>query len=189
MQTELKLIDDDFIRAWHPKYDETECDEPEYKRIANKINPEIQNLHTLTKETFTDILDWKSPRVKGRIEWENIRMYLDALRKCLEASGMEKMKILIALQGIGVPVASTFLHFLYPSSFPIIDRRTVDVLRYFGYIRHKSIDIKRYPSFWQAILSIREYSQYSLREIDRAIFAYHKQNPELFGKLSKPRKQ
>lgn len=180
-------IDDHFIQAWHPRYDETEDDEPEYKRLLNKVSAEMRADSSLTRQTFTEILNWKSARVKGRVDWSNFEAYTNAIRKCHAASGMERMNLLVELPGIGAPVASTILQFLYPSSFPIIDRRTVTVLRHFGYITRKSTGIAQYPAFMVAVLAVRDSCpKWSLREIDRAIFAYHKQNVALFGTLSEP---
>ena len=180
-------IDDQFIQAWHPRYDETEDDESEYRRLLNKVSLEMRTDRSLTKQTFTEILNWKSARVKGRIDWSNFETYTHAINNCHETSGMERMKLLVDLPGIGAPVASTFLQFLYPSSFPIIDRRTVAVLRHFGYIQRKSTGIEQYPAFMVAVLAVRDSCpKWSLREIDRAVFAYHKQNKALFGTLSKP---
>jgi hypothetical protein len=180
-------IDDLFIQSWHPRYDEIEDDEPEYSRLLSKVCSEIETNHSLSKQTFTEILNWKSARVKGKIDWTNYETYSNTIKEFHDASSMEKMNRLIALPGIGAPVSSTFLHFIYPSFFPIIDRRTVDVLRYFGYIRHKSTDIAQYPAFMAAVLGIRDcYPNWSLREIDRAVFTYHKMNNRLFGTLSKP---
>ena len=182
-----KVIDDKFICDWEYQYDNIEGDEPEYKRLLNRVNSDIEKSGTLTEQTFTDILDWKSSRVKGKIEWDRIGTYFNTIKKCHEVAGIEKMSLLYKLPGIGAPVASTFLHFIYPFSYPIIDRRTVDVLRYIGYIRYKSTDINQYPAFMEAILSIQKACpKWSLREIDRALFAYHKKNPDLFGTLSKP---
>ena len=181
-------IDDHFIRIWHPKYDETEKDEPEYRRLLESVSQDMRTAHSLTAQTFTEILNWKSARVKGLIEWSNFNIYSDAIKKCQEAAGMERMKLLVDLPGIGAPVASTFLQFLYPSSFPIIDRRTVDVLRHLGYIKYKSTGMPQYPAFMAAILAIHDRcTKWSLREIDRAVFAYHKQNTALFGTLSEPK--
>jgi hypothetical protein len=169
-------IDDTFISYWHPKYDETETDEPEYRRLVDTVRIEMESVGSLTEQTFTDILDWKAARVKGRIDWQNIEGYLNTISRCREAQNAEKMRLLVELPGIAVPVASTILHFIYPSVFPIMDQRTVEVLRHFGYIEHKSRDLKRYPAFMQAIASIQKcYPRWDLRAIDRALFAYHKQ--------------
>jgi hypothetical protein len=187
MRATPNFIDDQFIQAWHPRYDETEDDEPEYRRLLNKVSLEMETDRSLIRQTFTEILNWKSARVKGRIDWSAFETYTNAIAKCQESFGMERMRLLIDLPGIGAPVASTFLHFIFPSSFPIIDRRTVDVLRHFGYIQYKSTGIAQYPAFMAAVLAIRDhYPKWSLREIDRAVFSFHKQNTSLFGTLSKP---
>lgn len=182
-------IDDQFIQAWHPRYDETENDESEYKRLLEIASDEMRDDGLLTEKTFTDILNWKSRRIKGFIDWHNIESYINAIRECDATSDMERMHLLVNLPGIGAPTASTILQFLYPSHFPIIDRRTVAVLRHFGYIKCKSTTIAQYPAFMAAVLAIHvTYSQWSLRKIDRAVFAFHKQNISLFGTLSKPSK-
>jgi len=187
MSAMLNYIDDQFIQACHPRYDETEDDEPEYRRLLNKVAAELATVRSLTRQTFTEILNWKSARVKGRIDWSAFDIYTKAITKCLEASGLESMRLLVDLPGIGAPVASTFLQYIYPSTFPIIDRRTVDVLRHFGYIQYKSTGITQYPAFMAAVLAVRDdHPKWSLREIDRAVFSFHKQNTALFGTLSKP---
>jgi hypothetical protein len=79
------------------------------------------------------------------------------------------------LRGIGAPVGSTILHFIYPDRFPVIDVRTCEALYHHGYIASTTRDVKRYPDFRKAILGIqKQYGQYSLRQIDKALFAYHK---------------
>ena len=42
-------IDDQFIQAWHPRYDETEDDEPEYRRLLNKASLEIRTDRSFVK--------------------------------------------------------------------------------------------------------------------------------------------
>jgi len=182
-------IDDQFIKTWHPRYDETECDEPEYQRLLVRVSSEITARHTLTRLTFEEILNWKAARVKGIIDWDNFSDYSYKIKKSLEESDQNKMTLLTSLRGIGAPVASTFLHFIYPNSFPIFDQRTVGVLRYFRYIYSKSTELAQYPAFRSAVLKIQaSCPEWSLREIDRAVFAFHKLNDEIFGTLSKPSK-
>ena len=183
---EGRVIDDAFIARWHPKYDETETDEPRYQCIASKVQREIRDVGGIGRETFTDILDWKAARVKGKIDWQNTDRYIRCFKLCLEAESQERLAMLAGLPGVGVPVASTILHFMEPSKFPIMDVRTVEVLHRFRYIKHRSRDLKRYPLFQNAIHSVQCASPtWSLRQIDRALFAFHKQRPQLFP----PRRQ
>jgi len=168
-------IDDAFIEKWHPKYDKLEGDEEDYKTIIAKVSNELSQKGTVSKDTFIDILDWKAARVKGIVRLNEFDTYEKAFRKCFKAPNDEKIAILDELYGIGVPVASTILHFMYPQSFPIMDIRTVETLHYAGYIKSIARDRERYIPFQSTILKIaKDYPKWSLRQIDRALFAYHK---------------
>ncbi len=174
------IIDDQFIETWRPQYDKIENYESEYIGLLKKVSLEMKADRSLTKQTFCEILNWfKSARVKGRINWVNFETYSNTIRECYEASGMEKMekvKLLDDLPGIGAPIASTFLHFLCPKSFPIFSRSTVNVLSSFGYnIQPNSTGIAQYKAFMETFLEIKDCCpKWSLRDIDRAVFAYHK---------------
>jgi len=129
----------------------------------------------MSKGTFERILIWKSPRLKGIAKLNEFHIYAEGLKRCLEAPEDKKLRILDDLYGIGVPTASTILHFIYPNEFPIMDVRTAEVLFYSGYIESKKRDQKRYVPFLSAIMDIaHDYPKWSLRQIDKALFAYHK---------------
>ena len=169
------LVDDNFVKKWHPLYDDSDIggDYFEYEEIIKKVSTEISQ-GTISKSTFIDILDWKAPRVKGIIKLDNFDYYAKAIKKALEPPENHKLTILDDLYGIGVPVASTILHFIYPSLFPIMDIRVAEVLYYSGYLKAKSRTQNNYNNFRRVILNISQQSQYTLREMDRALFAYHK---------------
>jgi thermostable 8-oxoguanine DNA glycosylase len=176
-------IDDAFIEKWHPKYDEFGDDvEEDYKTIIAKISNELSRKGTMLKDTFIDILNWKAPRLKGIVRLNEFDTYEKAFLKCFKAPNDEKLAILDELYGIGVPVASTILHFMYPQSFPIMDIRTAETLYYAGYIRSKARDQKCYIFFQSTILTIaKDHPKWSLRQIDRALFAYHKNHKKYLG--------
>ena len=181
-------IDCQFIKKWHPLYDCTETDQKKYDSILSIVVAELGNTGTLTRETFIRIIDWKASRVKGKLDAE-YGPYSDAFRLAHSTKEvMKKLKYLIALPGIGVPVASTILHFMEPADIPINDFRTVEILHFAGLIQFLSRDEKRFGPFRDAILSIkRRCPEFSLRQIDRALFAYHKQDyvPHIKGKSAR----
>lgn len=79
------------------------------------------------------------------------------------------------LPGIGAPSGSTLLHFIAPDVIPIIDVRTVEVLHEARLLSSKQRDLAHYEEFRLAVKRIKERCPgWSLREIDRALFAYHK---------------
>ena len=169
------VIDNSFITKWDPCYEKTEDDEEEYRQIVVLIKVDIKKIGTVSRETFMRLLNWKSPRLKGIVKLNEFGLYGEAIKKCLVASEDQKLSILDDLYGIGAPLFSTILHFIYPDRFPIMDIRTVEVLYNADYLKSKLRDAKRYPNFKIAILSIeRRCLRWTLRQIDRALFAFHK---------------
>lgn len=169
------VIDDSFIKKWDPRYDETEDDEEDYKRILLSVAKDIKKLDTLSKDVFVNLLIWKTPRLKGIVKLNGFNSYAEAIKRCLGVPEDQRLKVLDDLYGIGVPFASTILHFIYPDEFPIMDIRTVEVLYAGGYIKSKVRDAQRYPNFKTTIFSIqKKYPVWTLRQIDRALFAFHK---------------
>ena len=169
-------IDHIFISTWHPRYDEIAGDELEYRDLVTLTYREIHEKGTISRETFIRILNWKSPRVKGIVRLNEFSIYEKGISAAYSAEENEKLETLIRLHGIGTPVGSTILHFIYPNSFPIIDVRTSETLYYAGRIKSKLTDLSHYPSFRSEILKIaKENPSFSLREIDRALFARYNQ--------------
>jgi len=174
MEDDIK-INRSFVSAWHPRYDETENDETDYKALVGLTSTEIREQKTLKEHTFRRILDWKSPRVKGIVRFNEFQVYEEGIRAAYDAEENKKLEALLRLYGVGAPVASTILHFMYPDSFPIIDIRTVETLYRAGRIKHSSTAPSHYAAFRSEIISIlSEISPFTLRELDRSLFAYHK---------------
>jgi len=174
MPEKLK-IDDTFIERWHPRCDEIADDEQEYQAIIRKISNELKESGNISNDTFVRILDWKAPRVKGIVRLDEFKVYAKTIGQALQAPEDRKLEILVGLYGIGVPVGSTILHFIYPDLFPIMDIRTAETLHYAERIESKQRDLKRYTPFRSVILDIRQkHPRWSLRQIDRTLFAYHK---------------
>lgn len=169
------IIDDDFIEKWHHLYDRPDIggDYIEYEQIVEKVSNDISSQGTISKSTFYDIINWKSARTKGKLR-SDYTYYADSIREVVAVPEQQKLPILIELDGIGVPVGSTILHFIYPNIYPIIDVRVTNVLCNFGYLKAKTRSINNYKKYHKVILNIEAQSKYSLREIDRALFAYDK---------------
>ncbi len=183
------VIDDAFIAHWERKYDEIERDQGEYEKIVELVAKEIADSGTLSQGTFERLRDWKSKRLKAGVKAENFPLYAEAIRRAVQAPEEKKLGIVDDAWWVAVPFASTILHFIYPGSFPIMDVRTVETLNYAGYIHSEQRSPKRYPEFRKTILDIqRANPRWSLRQIDRALFAYHKLElaPRLKGECCDP---
>ena len=168
-------IDDGFIEKWSLKFDAGPRGEERYLGLISKVNAEIRAKGYLTKPTFIEIVNWKSPRVRPIFEKGDFRIYKKGIVKCLSLKDDDKLPSLMELPGIGAPIGSTILHFIFPDRFPIMDVRTCEALYGLGYIQSKARDEKRYPAFRGAILEIQKrHCRYTLRQIDKALFAYNK---------------
>jgi hypothetical protein len=182
-------IDSNFIELWGQRYDEIESDEEDYLFLIEHVIEDVKNNKSISLGNFEKIIDWKSKRAKSIIKWNNYDIYHKAFNKVLEVNFSNKMSELIRLPGIGPPIASTILHFIFPELFPIYDVRTNEVLNNFCYIKHKTLSLSGYLEFQNAIIKIKtELVHYNLRQIDRAIFAYHKINLRKSDKL-RPRSE
>lgn len=170
-----ELIDEAFIAKWQPQYDRFARDQTAYEQLVRLVDGEISRHGSLTRPTFIRLIEWKSPRIRPIFERRDYAEYREGVAAALLAPEDEKLPALDALHGIGAPVASTILHFIYPDDYPIIDFRTARALYQFGLITSPVVSGKKYPGFRKAILEIREKTGgYSLREIDLALFTFHK---------------
>lgn len=180
--TNKLVIDSAFIEKWHPLYDcpKVGDDEKEYYEIREEVSKE----GGLSKAIFKRIYNWKAARAWHHVDCTKFDDYKKVFMQAKKQALVNPEKIiddLDNLQGIGIPVASTILHFIYPNDFPIVDFRTIEVLKMAGcldkpkdYYRYSS---KGYSEFRDVILQItREHSKGDNRKVDRALFAYHKLN-------------
>lgn len=169
------IIDPAFISLWHPRYDEIEDDEPEYQGLVAQIRHELGEQGFLSKDTFIRVLNWKAPRVKGIARLNDFFLYEQGIANAVRVEDSQKLDVLCQLRGIGAPVGSTLLHLMYPSTFPIIDIRTAETLHHAGLVGSPATDIAHYPAFTAAIMNVaNKMPTFTLREVDRALFAYHK---------------
>lgn len=170
------MIDEKFIDKWGP----IDIEDYEYNHIKKLVDSDIKNIHAISKATLEALLNWKASRTKGKLNWNNFEEYEKTFKVILELPKENKLEKLTELAGFGVSISSAILHFIYPSEFPIIDIRAVETLQATGYIdKNKSIysirdTIKGYYFYRSVILEIAKTCRKSLREIDKALFKYHK---------------
>lgn len=119
------IIDDAFIREWHPRYDLTENDELEYLRLVGTVSSEMASTGTISWKTFEDIWRWKKAYRKiGEVRMDLFdTLYADAFRRAGREPAERKLAALLApsvkLPGVGGPTGSTLIHLMHPESMPI----------------------------------------------------------------------
>ncbi len=168
------MINKRFIEKWSS----IDLEEYKYEYVKKLVEKDIKTKRSISEFTFRAILKWKTKRARGYIE-KNYEQYFKTFKDVLELPNNKKIERLTTLGGIGVLLASTILHFIYPNEFPIIDKITIKMLQYKDCI-DKDIsrepikgDVKRYYYYRSIILNISELYKLSLRQIDKALSKYH----------------
>lgn len=169
-----KFINKKFIEKYKRIY---ECDEDankEYYQIIKKVKNEINSNQFISKGLFKDIIYWKSPRLMGIVKFNEFNVYKNIILETIKIKETEKIHRIVSLYGIWVPTGSTILHYIYPNKFPICDVRTLEALKYLGYIDNCHKSCKQYNVFKDILNGLSKDTCRSLRDIDMALFAYHK---------------
>jgi hypothetical protein len=126
-----------------------------------------------TRAEFIEVCAWKTPRSRPKVAANSARAVATTTGRALATADEEaRIRTLLELQGVGVPTASTLLHFAFPDDYPILDVRALESLG----VRSRST----YPvSFWLAYLeACRELARrggVSLRTLDKALWQHSKE--------------
>jgi len=90
------------------------------------VRAEISGTGALSETTSREIHDCKAPRARHYAEKRDFKTYEIDIKATVETRSMdENVSILNELPGIGIPVVSTILHFIYPDTVPIVGARAV----------------------------------------------------------------
>lgn len=127
-----------------------------------------------TRSEFLTVCRWKTPRSARRVS-ENSAAAIRAASKAafVVEDPAAQIKSLTELFGVGIPTASTLLHFAFPDDFPILDVRALDSLGVSGRSSYS-------PAFWARYVagcrSIAARNDVSLRTLDKALWQHSKES-------------
>jgi len=194
----VPVIDKGFVSEWAPQFDQAAHDYSEYEPILETVRDEISGSGTISEATFRRIYAWKSSRSLATVKWQKFnKIYQPRLRLAFSDSFPEhhKLRVLVWTEkklrdklpvlphvladiygdaaGVRAPVASAVLHFAYPQKFPIIDVRTAEMLYFARRISSTERTDCQYDDFMAQILALAGESCSTIRELDKALFAFH----------------
>ena len=141
--------------------------------VLERVVPRVRAAGFLTKHDLAVLAEWKSPRVRARIQQNEEGLVREATGIAL-ASPHEQLRphVLLALHGVGWPVASVILHHCHKDPYPILDFRA---------LWSASVDVPSAYSFgfWEAWTAFsRETAsaaRASMRTLDRALWQFSKE--------------
>ena len=164
---ELKFPPDQ-IRALAERY---EYEDHERVRAAGEA---ARRRGHYIRDEFLLVCAWKTGRSKPKVASNTTDEVERATRAAFEAQDeAQRMEALLRLKGVGIPTASTLLHFAFPDDYPILDVRALESL---GQRKSRTT----YPvSYWLRYLdACRRLAQehgVSIRVLDKALWQHSRE--------------
>lgn len=121
------------------------------------------------RDGFLTVVAWKATRAVPRAERNDASAIEQAAAAAFRADDeIERVTHLMALEGVGIPIASALLHFAFPDRYPILDYRALATL---GETRRRT---QYSPQFWADYLarvrSIAADAGVPIRMVDKALW-------------------
>ncbi len=162
------------VRSWAARYQGTPAELRREEQIEREIAPRARAAGYYTKPDFLVLTRWKTPRSQPKCESNSAEFIEEATSVALSARD-ERLRIGVPrlLSGVDWPTASVLLHFGSRDPYPILDFRALWSL---GWEKPPSYT---FPFWWEYVQTCRklaEESGVSMRELDRALWQYSKEN-------------
>lgn len=125
----------------------------------------------LTRRELVWLGEWKTPRIRPLIA----RNTAADVRGLTAAAFMTKdearrLRLLLGLSGVGVPVASVVLHFAAPARYPVYDVRVLTALRRLGGRRRFPPTPAGWLGYVECLRALARRHRVSLRTLDKALW-------------------
>ncbi|NOT04426.1 MAG: hypothetical protein HOP27_07480 [Anaerolineales bacterium] len=143
--------------------------------IENVLAPQVRERGYFTKAEFEQICYWKTPRSRSKVA-SNSAEYIEAVTRTVFTTTSEQLRIeaLTLLNGVSWPTASVILHFCHQDPYPILDFRALWSL---GVEADKvNYNFHLWWDYTQACRKLAKDTGLSMRELDRALWQYSKEN-------------
>lgn len=175
----MLVINKEFIRKWSSVYNERFKDgedESEEITIRSWLS-EQKEPKFLNKEYFVRLGRWKTKRATKHYKTNDENEIIKITRTAYLASDeSHKLNILRTLRGVGIAVAATILHYLQPDVFPIFDYHVRYALKEANLWTRDKDDASEqaWLDYLKIMRGLSDKFGVSLRDLDKAMFAYDK---------------
>ena len=145
--------------------------------LFDEVRQRFVERHTLDSRDFFAIVIWKSNRSKTKVKAglsEAGKSVEELMREVSrEPKPAEKVKALLDIKGIGIPIASAILAVCYPKNFTVLDYRAWESLQNLPIDKHpcsNPYDTLGYLEYCEACKDLADQFGMSLRELDHALW-------------------
>ena len=157
------------LRRWASRYPADDDHE-----IVDVTAARARSRGYLTKPEFLRLCSWKTPRSRQACLRNSAGLVAEATRLALSATNEElKIGTLRVLAGVEWPTASVILHLCDRAPYPILDVRALWSL---GYRRPPRYTFEFWWSYTRFTRGLARRNRCSMREVDRALWQYSKEN-------------
>ena len=175
----MLVINKEFIERCCSEYDrrnQGKYDQIEETAILNWVSRQSEPKF-LNREYFIRLGRWKTPRYAATRETNDKHNIIATTRSAyLAKDDLLKLNKLKRLKGVGVAVASTILYYLQPGNFPIFDFHARHTLVKAGRLSESEDNDsdKVWLKYTKEIRRISSFHNKTIREVEKALFAYDK---------------
>jgi hypothetical protein len=142
------------------------------EQITQNVFPSYAQKGYLTKDEFLTVCEWKTPRSKSRCA-SNDSSVIKEISSLVRTTNSEQLRIQVwtLLAGVKWPTASVFLHFVFPTRYPILDFRALWSLSTDVPVQYTFVFWQEYAQFCRALA---QRTSVTLRVLDQALWQYSK---------------
>jgi thermostable 8-oxoguanine DNA glycosylase len=149
---------------------------PELLGVGAPLGEAARARGSYTRAEFLAVCRWKTPRSASKVATNSAAAIRTATTKALASEDLaEQIGFLTDLDGIGIPTASTLLHFAFPEDFPILDVRALESL---GVAARSTYSAAFWTRYVEACRTIAAHHSVSLRTLDKALWQHSKECPK-----------
>lgn len=137
------------------------------KEEFEKISENIKDKYEISYFDFLRIRNFKS-RLLTKEKEEKVReVTKEAFKK--KSNPLEAIQILLNLEGVKIPTASTILAMRFPDEFAIIDRKVIEKIRKEEWLSKYADDPHIYVEYLEIIHKLKQDDE-TLRDCERRLF-------------------
>jgi hypothetical protein len=173
------VLSKEFVQKWAAQFDAKF--DVKYKQEEVRLKAWLQTRFRegrryLDKPHFVDIARWKSQLPLRHYQSNDGPLVREVTALAFAARRDDlRLRLLTLLNGVGVPVASTILHFAFPGRYAIMDVRAVTTLTHLGlWTRPVQFSVADWQVYTHLMRDHAKELGVTLRELDKALWAFDK---------------
>jgi thermostable 8-oxoguanine DNA glycosylase len=138
----------------------------EFEKIHDNINPKDSLFHY----EFLRIRNFKLQNSSQENENHVEEITKEAFKLAEKDDIQGSIKLLLQLEGVAIPIASTILAMKYPDKFAIIDKRVITALGKKEWLKSYLQDPRTYEEYLLLLRKLAKERGVSLRDLERSLF-------------------